>query len=170
MRIASFLFPSLFTQCIPHFHKMLSQICVQRAFPVTHWANRTDFQNVWLSSLISFFFPLSFLLIPLFSLISLPLSSPPDPYLLFHLPSPLLPLPGVQPRQLEFLGSLGCLLQKLRRRGAVRPAPMQQPAATEQRALLHGEESHLSILQRHTMSGIKWVAQHAERVHAWSQH
>lgn len=59
---------------------------------------------------------------------------------------------GVQPRQLELLGSLGWVHQDVRRRGEVRPAPVQQPAAAQQRALLHGEESHLPVLQRHAMS------------------
>ncbi len=104
------------------------------------------------------FFSISFLFIPLYPLIFPPLSFPPTFISSFISPlvlTLLLPLPGVQPRQLELLGSLGCVLQNLRRRVAVRSTPVQQPAATEQRALLHGQESHLSVLQRHTMSPIK---------------
>lgn len=64
-------------------------------------------------------------------------------------------LPDVQPRQLEFLGFVGFVHQNLWRWGAVRAAFMQQPTTKEQRPLLHWKESHLQVLQRHSVPTIK---------------
>lgn len=127
------------------------------AWPAPTLASNMSYKHL-LSSSFSFFV--------FFSLIISSAVISPDFYLLlkifpllcsaFLFTLPLL-LPGVQPRQLEFMGSLGCLLQNVWRGGAVRPASVQQPTTTEQRPLLHRKESHLSVLQCYTMPSIKWV-------------